>query len=221
MRISCCSLLFAAGAALAVRGEEPGAQAARDALTAYRTVKIAEGVYAFMPLRTDTPMVSGNSVAVVGEEGVLVVDSGHFPSATRRIIGEIRSLAKAPVRYLVNTHWHGDHIRGNAVYREAFPAVTIVSTSATARQFDNDFSRDEPAVMRQQLQQAKEMLATGKTPSGAPLTDRHRALFEEAARELTLMEAEIVQARTTPPSLTFEDRLTFHLGKRDVQVFFL
>ena len=78
-------------------------------------------------------MVSGNSVAVVGEEGVLVVDSGHFPSATRRIIGEIRSLAKAPVRYLVNTHWHGDHIRGNAVYREAFPAVSELPPTTLSR----------------------------------------------------------------------------------------
>jgi glyoxylase-like metal-dependent hydrolase (beta-lactamase superfamily II) len=152
---------------------------------------------------------------------VLVVDSGHYPSATRRIISELRSLAKAPVRYLVNTHWHGDHIRGNAAYRASFPAVTIVSTSATARQFGNESTRDEPAAMRKQLHEFKEMLASGKTPSGAPLTDRLRAMFEEGVRELELMLPDIAQARTTPPSLTFEDRLTVHLGGREVQVLFL
>ncbi|MFL5312434.1 MAG: MBL fold metallo-hydrolase [Myxococcales bacterium] len=220
MRNGWCALLLAV-VAPSVLAAEPADQGARDALTAYRTVKVADGIYAFMPLRTDTPMVSGNSVAVIGEAGVLVVDSGHYPSATRRMIGEIRALSNAPVRYLVNTHWHGDHIRGNAVYREAFPAVAIVSTSATARQFDNELSRDEVAIMRKQLQQAREMLASGKAPSGAALTDRQRAMFEEAARELELMQPDIAQAKTTPPSVTFEDRLTIHLGDRDVQVLFL
>ena len=215
------SALLLALAPSSILAAEPADHAARDAFTAYRTVKVADGIYAFMPLRTGTPMVSGNSVAVIGEGGALVVDSGHFPSATRRMIGEIRSLANAPVRYLVNTHWHGDHIRGNAVYREAFPAVAIVSTSATARQFENELSRDEPAIMRKQLEQSREMLALGKTPSGVPLTDRQRAMFEEAVRELELMQPDIAQAETTPPSLTFEDRLTVHLGSREVQVLFL
>src|SRR4051812_46129380 len=91
----------------------------RAAFMGYDTVKVADGIVAFMPKRTDTAVVSGNSIAVIGDSGVLVVDSGHFPSATRKMIQQIRGLTKAPVRYLVNTHWHGDHIRGNAIYGDA------------------------------------------------------------------------------------------------------
>lgn len=72
--------------------------------------------------------------------------------------------------------------------------MVIVSTSATARQFENESSRDEPAEMRKQLQDFKEMLASGKTPSGAPLTDWRRAMLEEAARELELMQPDIAPA---------------------------
>src|SRR5438105_1343637 len=82
-----------------------------EALTAYDTVDLAPGIRGYFPQRTDTPMVSGNSIAIAGDDAVLVVDSGHFPAATRRMIADIRAWAgpKKPVRYLVNTHWHPDH----------------------------------------------------------------------------------------------------------------
>jgi len=143
---SAASLLLLLAAASAPSGNVSAQEkdAERVAFTAYDTVKVADGIHAFLPKRTGSAVVSGNSVAVIGDEGVLVVDSGHFPSATRRMIREIRALTKQPVRYLVNTHWHGDHIRGNAIYREAFPGIAIVSTPSTRDQFENDFTRDEP-----------------------------------------------------------------------------
>lgn len=42
----------------------------------YRTVPVADGVYAFISPETTGPIPSGNVVAIVGEDGVLVVDSG-------------------------------------------------------------------------------------------------------------------------------------------------
>jgi cyclase len=64
---------------------------------------------------------------VINDEDVLVVDSSMLPSTARTIIGEIRKLTPKPVRYLVNTHWHDDHVFGNSVFREEWPALQIIS----------------------------------------------------------------------------------------------
>jgi glyoxylase-like metal-dependent hydrolase (beta-lactamase superfamily II) len=62
-------------------------------------------------------------------DAVLVVDAGITPSVGRAIIDEVRRLTDRPLRYLVNTTYHGDHTFGNS----AFPAdVRIVSSPLNA-----------------------------------------------------------------------------------------
>ena len=103
----------------------------------YEKVKVAEGVYAFIAEEPKTEIVSGNSVAVIGDDGVLVVDTMHFPSLTRRMIADIKQLTDKPVRYVVNTHWHPDHLMGNGEYKQAFPDVVILSTPSTREQMES------------------------------------------------------------------------------------
>ena len=70
---------------------------------------------------------------IVGERGVLVVDSSYLPSSAAEDIAEIRRWTDRPVRYLLNTHWHPDHQRGNSAYVDAFHDVTIVAHRETAK----------------------------------------------------------------------------------------
>ena len=50
----------------------------------YTTVKVAEGVYAFVE-PPGHAIVSGNTTVIVGDDGVAVVDTGHHPGLTRRM----------------------------------------------------------------------------------------------------------------------------------------
>jgi cyclase len=60
----------------------------------------------------------GNIGVFVGEESLLLVDSGTgLPPATEKLREAIKSLSNLPVRYLINTHWHFDHTDGNANVR--------------------------------------------------------------------------------------------------------
>jgi glyoxylase-like metal-dependent hydrolase (beta-lactamase superfamily II) len=79
--------------------------------------EIGPGVYAAI----DGPEGRSGSNAgfVIGDDGVLVVDSFYDPAAAKALLGEIRRLTPKPVRYLVNTHYHIDHVGGDAVFREA------------------------------------------------------------------------------------------------------
>jgi glyoxylase-like metal-dependent hydrolase (beta-lactamase superfamily II) len=192
-----------------------------ETLRDFETVKVADGVYAFIARQTRSPLVSGNSVAVIGDDSVLVVDTGHFPSGTRQMVAAIKKLSQKPVRFVVNTHWHPDHETGNSVYQDAFPGVTIISTRATRDAFSTDLPKYEAAGMRAQVPLLREALKTGKTRRGAPLTEARRGAFTDALAQLDTVLPDLESARHLEPSLTFTDELRIHLGKREVRVLFL
>jgi len=78
-------------------------------------------------LRGGTYMLQGeggNIVVAVGSDSILVVDS-QFAPLYERIKAAISEISPLPVRYLVNTHHHGDHVGGNALF--AADGATIVS----------------------------------------------------------------------------------------------
>ncbi len=82
-------------------------------------VKISDRVYAFVAVGPAAAEGLGaNSGFVVGDDGVLVVDSRYTPSLARELLDAIRSVTGAPIRYLVNTHYHPDHTWGNSVFKE-------------------------------------------------------------------------------------------------------
>ena len=66
----------------------------------YEVVEIGKGIFAFVSPESKTGVVSGNSVAIVGRDAVLVVDSGRYPTLARRMIADIRRRTKKPVKYL-------------------------------------------------------------------------------------------------------------------------
>jgi glyoxylase-like metal-dependent hydrolase (beta-lactamase superfamily II) len=59
----------------------------------------------------------GNIGATVGEDGVAIIDDQFAPLAPK-IQAALRQLSPKPVRFVVNTHWHGDHTGGNAVFAD-------------------------------------------------------------------------------------------------------
>ena len=93
--------------------------AAEPAAAPRFTVKpVASGVFAAIADVTDESSL-GNTGFVIGSDGVLVVDSFGTPAAAEKLLAEIRSRTKLPIRYVVNTHFHGDHVGGNAVFAKA------------------------------------------------------------------------------------------------------
>lgn len=83
----------------------------------FTLMSIAPGVYA--AIDGPTGRSGSNAGFVIGDDGVLVIDSFFDPEATRALIADIRNLTPKPIRYVVNTHYHADHVAGDAVLRAA------------------------------------------------------------------------------------------------------
>jgi cyclase len=66
-----------------------------------------------------------NSGFVIGDDGVAVIDSFQKVDAAKSLLAEIRKMTQLPVKYVINTHYHIDHVTGNGVYAEA--GATIVA----------------------------------------------------------------------------------------------
>ncbi|MBM3140123.1 MAG: MBL fold metallo-hydrolase [Chloroflexi bacterium] len=81
-----------------------------------QVVELANGVFA----RLHEGLT--NAGIIVGDEGVIVIDSLRVPSFARDLIGDVRRLSSKPIRYVIDTHSHWDHAWGN----EEFPDSAIV-----------------------------------------------------------------------------------------------
>ena len=79
--------------------------------------QVGPGVYAAI----DGPehKAGSNAGFVIGDDGVLVVDSFINVDAARALVGEIHRLTPKPIRYVVNTHYHLDHTGGDQALRDA------------------------------------------------------------------------------------------------------
>ncbi len=93
--------------------------------------KIGPDVYAYISSND----ASANSTFLVSESGILVVDTGLNASEGIVLLNEIRKISKAPVRWVVNTHYHPDHRGGNFAVG---PRAVIISTSYTRERVLHD-----------------------------------------------------------------------------------
>jgi len=92
---------------------------AQEAAYPWRMEEVAPGIHAALQ-PTETRFDDSNSTVIIGANEVVVVDSQADPEAVTSLIGWIASVTDVPVKLVINTHWHGDHTQGNAIYRDTY-----------------------------------------------------------------------------------------------------
>ncbi len=77
----------------------------------------------------------GNTVMLRGRRGWIVIDSGRHEAHTQAILRHA-SASGVPISDIVNTHWHLDHVSGNALLRRAYPDVEVHASRAIVAAMD-------------------------------------------------------------------------------------
>ena len=187
----------------------------------FEIIKVADGVYAAI----GKPGVYSNGAFIVNTEDVVVVDTHLRPSWARDLIAEIRKITDKPVRYVVDTHWHPDHVQGNQAYIGAFgPTVEYLAQHNTR---EDILSKAIPTVKEQltkdipdSIERLEKALASGKDSQGNPLTAEARARMEsDLAFGRSYLE-ELRQIQITLPTLTFERSLILHKADRAIHIYY-
>ena len=177
----------------------------------FTLVKVADGVYA--AIAKSGGLASGNAGFVIGDEGVLVVDTFLTPVAIEGLIETINSQTKQPIKYAINTHYHLDHTGGNQVF--AARSIPIIGHDNLIAWETTKNKRFLPATEELQKRRADAAKQLNDTP--ADQADK-RAQFERQLRRLDAMLA----IKLTNPTVTFSaGNIHLHLGQREVVLFSL
>lgn len=94
----------------------------------------------------------GNIGVSVGDDGILIVDDQYAPLADK-IKAALKGIADKKLRFILNTHWHGDHTGGNVVFGPEAPVIAHdnVRKRMSTEQKSEFFKRTTPAAPKEAL----------------------------------------------------------------------
>ncbi|HEY6925188.1 MAG TPA: MBL fold metallo-hydrolase [Steroidobacteraceae bacterium] len=84
----------------------------------------------------------GNIGVLAGENGVLLVDA-EWPELYEKVSGAVSRISPQPIRYLINTHWHWDHVGGDSLFARA--GAVLIASDQTRRYIVAEQKNGNPA----------------------------------------------------------------------------
>jgi len=179
--------------------------------------QVADGVYG--AIAKPTAMLNCNAAVIVNRDHVLVVDTHSKPSAAKALIRQIGGeITKLPVRYVVDSHLHGDHAMGNEAYPEVFGSSVEVISSIKTREWLEKLGM---ARLKESLESIPRQIADLRAKLEASKDESERAVLRAFVDGLADYQKEMTPPRLTLPTMTFDRRLVIHRGGREIHLLFL
>jgi len=180
----------------------------------HRFEQLAPGVY--FAEGKGPVFVLSNSLVIVNDDDVVVVDSHVTPAAARALVAAIATLTPKPISTVINTHYHFDHAHGNQVFP---PAVTIIGSEFTRQKLSGDPLHERTYQFMSKL--FAENAAATKKQADEAKDPKAKADLEVQAQALANHLRDDRETRPTPPTVTLSERMTLYRGNREIQLLFL
>jgi glyoxylase-like metal-dependent hydrolase (beta-lactamase superfamily II) len=171
--------------------------------------KVAENLYVVSGM-------GGNISFLITSEGVIVVDAGNLPRDGAKVVSLVSEITNQPIKFLVYTHCHGDHVGGAAGLPEN---ITIIGHTKIV---DNLKNFNEVSIKNNIEKAYPERIAKLKGDidnfSGTDSTELVK-LNDQYNRTLLQFE-EYKKIKIRYPKVTFDDLYTLNLGEQKVDLLF-
>lgn len=184
----------------------------------FRLEQVARGVYAV--LRNDPPglMCDGNSGFIISADYVIVIDA---PESSIEVVKAIKKITDKPIKYVINTHWHDDHIIGNQVFKEAYPDVEFIAHSSVLTYLPEQGLKNRNAMLQSApggLAYIKTLLEKGESFGGGKITDEESESIKSDIKLVEQYLKVVPQTEIILPTKTFEDSLLIESKDRLVKL---
>jgi cyclase len=178
----------------------------------YKFERIDDGVY------YATGGFGSNNVVIINDRDVMLVDTGTSPATTRRFVADVRKITNKPIRYVVNTHWHYDHVDGNQIFG---PGVQVIAHDYVHQALSSfDVLHREP-YLTSQGNAVPARIATLRRDIGQERDPMKKAALTRDLATALDIQRQLRAIRPTPPNVTYSNKLVIHSGRREIQLLFL
>lgn len=172
--------------------------------------KMSEGVYAAIARKGEGAM--GNSGFIdIGNE-VVVFDTFTTPNAARELRQAAEFITQKDIKFVFNSHYHGDHTFGNQIFED----TTIISTLETRDLHEQKNvildPHKEMEEMRHYLNQLEERLKNESNPV-------LQISIKNQLKEISKVYESVPELRIVLPNLTFENKFVIHGNTRNVECY--
>lgn len=188
-----------------------------------RTVRVSDRIVAFIGPDPTRAIVVGNVVAVIGDRCVLLLDTTNAPSNARYVLEELRKITDKPVRYIVHSHWHYDHVMGDTVFAKAFSPLDVVVQANTLPLLDEkipSWPKRARDVYTKISEQYAGYIATGKDEDGSDLKPSTRAWYAQTISDAKHYMPDLDEMGYVRPTMTFTDAMSLDLGNLEVRLLY-
>jgi glyoxylase-like metal-dependent hydrolase (beta-lactamase superfamily II) len=179
---------------------------------AHRFERIADGI--FYATTSGTMQTGANSPIIVTDSETVIIDSGTSPAAGRALIADVKAVSDKPVKYVIDSHYHYDHLYGNQVFG---PDVQIIGHDHTRERLKANTLEQYTflvSVNPARVDTLRQRIAAEKD------AQQKRTLERQLTNALDYREA-VKEVKQTPPNMTFNDTMTVYRGGREMHLLYL
>jgi cyclase len=186
----------------------------------FTTTRLNDHLYVIAPSGPDMSNVGGNIGVCVSNEGVLLVDANYFldwrngqavPMA-QSVVDEVKKITSQPIRWVINTHHHGDHAGGDPVFAKI---ATIVSHKNARDRILTGYetaAKNAPAAVARARQELEAARATGDGKIAQAQDQLGRA-------EMNATMSQQTDPARSLPTLVYDTELVLFLSSEEVHLY--
>ncbi|MDR4886141.1 MBL fold metallo-hydrolase [Fredinandcohnia sp. QZ13] len=176
----------------------------------FKLYSISEGVYAAIA-KPGKGAWSNAGIVDLGDE-IIVFDSLSTPSAGYELRRQAELITSKRVKYLINSHYHGDHVFGN----QAFLDATIISTVITKKYFKERNKLQDLEIERKEMEK---YLVSLKDQIESNTDEIIQSSLTNQYNEMSKVLADLPNLRLVLPKVLFEEKLIIEGSKRKVELY--